>query len=182
VAILEEATVTPALRLAAHHDGYLKRFGVLHRRTIAATTEGLTVIDALLGGTRTAGIVFQLAPGLDADCRGGDVIVTRDGRVVLRMVFPDDGVTVTSGASAPDGGWIAPRFGLRRPACRVSWRGTVGEGGVTTRLVLGVEPRDDAAAAHRPDVETAAAEDAGRFADLSPLRAPGALDTHPAQT
>jgi hypothetical protein len=142
---LDEAVDRPALRLVARHDGYRRRFGVNHQRSVAATPDGLTVTDRLLGGTREAAIVFQLAPGLTAELHGTEARVERGGRALLRICFPDGEVVATSGASATDGGWVSPAFGRREPALRLSWRGRVGADGVSTRLA--VQPAAAAVAA-----------------------------------
>lgn len=123
----------PWLRMS--HDGYSKRLGRVHQRTLAILAGQIAVTDQLIGGPpREAEIVFQLAPGCTARIAGKSVHVGRNADTLLRIDFPTDAVTAATGADGPAGGWISPRFGLLAPATRLSWRGLVGEGAVTTWL------------------------------------------------
>jgi hypothetical protein len=133
-ATLMETAAEP-LRLVGRHDGYQRRFGVVHERTVARDGDALLVTDRLLGGERQAEIVWQLAPGLVARRDGAATTVSRDGTPLLRLGLPEGAITVASGGEAGQGGWVSERFGSKLPAARISWRGTVGEAGVTTQLI-----------------------------------------------
>lgn len=132
---LEEAGDTPHPWLRATHDGYRRRFGRLVQRTLEIEPGRIAVTDQLLGGPPLeAELVFQLAPGLIATHAGQSVTVRRDGIPLLRLDFPTDAITLATGEDRVDGGWVSPRFGEKLPASRLSWRGEVGEGAVTTCL------------------------------------------------
>jgi len=121
--------------LHASHDGYVKAFGVVHERRIALTSDGFHLIDRLDGGTEEAELVFQLAAELEARAEGDTVTVTRGGAEVLNLRFPSPAIAIARGGDTPgSGGWVSPRFGVKRPADRIVWRGNVGPKGVVTRV------------------------------------------------
>jgi hypothetical protein len=151
---LDEAGAAPHPWLRASHDGYRRRFGRLVQRTLEIEAGRIAVTDQLLGGPpRAAELVFQLAPGLVATREEMSVTVQRGPEALLRLDFPAGALALVTGEDRPDGGWVAPRFGEKRAATRLSWRGPIGEGAVTTWLT-----------------------------PLAPARAAQALDTHPGQT
>jgi hypothetical protein len=105
------------------------------QRTLKIEAGRIAVTDQLLGGPpRAAELVFQLAPGLVATREEMSVTVQRVPEALLRLDFPAGALALASGEDRPDGGWVAPRFGEKRPATRLSWRGPIGEGAVTTWL------------------------------------------------
>lgn len=124
----------PNWSLRARHDGYHRRFGVLHERTVTHHTESIDVTDRLLGGTHMSEIVFQLAPELATRHEGPTVTVYEDDRPLLKITFPGDAVTIFRGGEGPGDGWVSPRFGVRIPANRVVWHGNVDKNGVITQL------------------------------------------------
>lgn len=137
---IEKVSTTPAeFVLQASHDGYQGRFGVRHVRRFAVGDGVLTLHDALVGGeSREAEIVFQLSPRCDIVEVNSAIEVLRDGKRIVRIVFPLNGiVTHTCGEDRPEGGWVSPRFGAKVPATRVAWRGQIGAKGVTTYIAIG---------------------------------------------
>lgn len=130
-----ESQPEPNWQVRARHDGYRRRFGVLHQRTVELRGDGIAIVDQLIGGTRYAEIVFQLAPGLVAKAEGRTVKVMSGSEPLFAIEFPDPSFAIASGGDLPDpGGWVSPRFGFRLPAPRLAWRGQVGENGVTFSL------------------------------------------------
>lgn len=125
--------------LEASHDGYTGRFGVRHHRRFALKDAVLVIQDALVGvAERTAEIVLQLAPDCDVGEKNGAMIVRRGDARLATVTFPPNGVVATSrGAGMLDGGWVSPHFGAKTPATRLSWKGQIGEAGVTTLIVIG---------------------------------------------
>lgn len=151
---LEESGTSPHPWLRATHDGYRRGFGRIVQRTLQIEPGRISVTDQLLGGPPLpAELVFQLAPGLEASSVGKSVMVSRGTDRLLRLDFPTDAVTTATGEDRLDGGWVSPRFGEKLPATRLSWRGEIGEGAVTTWLM-----------------------------PLTATRPPSVLDTHPTQT
>ncbi len=121
--------------LHASHDGYRKLFEVTHERRIALDADGFDIIDRLLGGTEEAELSFQLAPDLEARAQGESVMVARAGAPLLTLRFPSPAIAIARGGDTPGpGGWVAPRFGEKRPADRIVWRGNVGPDGVVTNV------------------------------------------------
>jgi len=75
------------------HDGYRKRFGVIHRRTCRRSDGGFVIEDALDGEVAVAGlqIGFLLHPGLNAErSPDGSVRISRKGHALLRLVAPSE--------------------------------------------------------------------------------------------
>ena len=123
---LEEVREEPDWRITASHDGYEKRFGIRHRRSISACQGGLLIQDRLLGDAREAEIVFQLAPGLDARVDGADCHVAIQDRALAAFSFKNRGrVSLRDGA-------VSPRFGMKRSAPCLIWQGRLDESGVST--------------------------------------------------
>lgn len=124
-------------RLAAAQDGYRGRFGVIHRREVASAPGGFTIRDTLEGpgGSHPCSLSFQLAEGLEARlCEDMVELYDADGTPLATMTLPDASVSVALGEEGA--GWVSPAFGMLRPAPRIVWRGTVGEEGRVTRIVL----------------------------------------------
>jgi len=116
--------------LIASHDGYRKRFGVIHLRCLARSDEGFTITDRLIGSATDlpAQLTFQLAPDLRARIDGQTVTVQRDGATALTLGFEAGELSVLRGGGL-GGGWVSPRFGVKVEADRLVWTGTVGEAG-----------------------------------------------------
>lgn len=125
----------PHWELLAEHDGYERRFGVRHRRRLRQEGSAILIEDQLTGRGHDAEIVFQLAPGLQADLVGTSIAVSRDGSALLSIGLPPGSIQIASGGAHPgEGGWVSPRFGRKVAAPRISWRGRVDAAGVTTVL------------------------------------------------
>ena len=118
---LEEVRDGPAWRITASHDGYEKRFGVRHRRSVAAHQGGLLIEDQLLGATREAEIAFQLAPGLEARVDGAQCHVANADRALATFSFKNPGDVLLHD------GVVSPGFGVKRSAPRLVWHGTLDE-------------------------------------------------------
>jgi len=124
--------------LAASHDGYLKRFGIVHRRSLERVEDRLVITDQLLGAAaRPARLAFQLAPDLDASVAGHEVVVRRDGSTVLTLAFEPGELSIDRGL-AGGAGWVSPAFGSRVQANCIVWKGVVGASG--RRVAVRPEP------------------------------------------
>ena len=131
----DKANATLLGPLHASHDGYVKQFGVTHKRRIEPLPDGFTLTDRLVGGTEEAELVFQLAPDLDSRIEGSIVHVRRGGEALLTLQFPSPAIAISRGGDTPGpGGWVAPRFGEKLAADRIVWRGNVGPAGVVTHI------------------------------------------------
>ena len=138
VAQLDESGTAPHSWWRASHDGFRGRFGVTHQRSLEIDGNRIALTDQLLPEARTAELVFQLAPGLEARQDGTSVMISQGAEMLLRLDLPahqPTGITIAAGGDSPgDGGWVAPGFGRKAPALRISWRGEIGPGAVTTWL------------------------------------------------
>lgn len=121
--------------LTAEQDGYERKFGVRHRRSVRRDGDKIVITDRLMGPAQRAEIVFQLASGLSAHLDDRTVSIGRGEEILLLMDLPAGEISITSGGAEPgEGGWVSPRFGVRTPAPRIAWRGVVTGGGVDTVL------------------------------------------------
>ncbi len=139
---LEAMRGPPDWSLSAGHDGYRRRFGVDHLRTITAIPMGIAVNDRPIGASAknvALEIVFQFAPGLRIEPDGERHDVFHEGQPIASFSFSEPGqVEIASGGAWPgQGGWVAPTFGAKTPAPRMVWRGFAPEAGVTTTIAWG---------------------------------------------
>lgn len=127
-------------RLTASHNGYVRPFGVLHRRQMAWDNDCLHLTDFLAAqdgkqANHVAELVFQLAADCTTLSHDADVTVLIQNEPMLRITLPDGNFTIGQGGDM-DGGWVSPGFGQKIPAPRLSWRGEVGQSGVTTTIEI----------------------------------------------
>ena len=123
--------------VSATHDGYLKAFGVIHRRHLFATVDGFAVRDHLDGGTQLqAEVVFQLAPAWAARLDDGQVVLSLNGTdlAVVRFDVPGDVTLALGGELGEGGGWVSPAFGIKVSAVRIAWRGQIPAVGLSTYI------------------------------------------------
>jgi hypothetical protein len=127
-------------RWVASHGGYVRSFGVRHERIVAASGDGYVLTDRLLGAKQApaAEVVFQIGLGFEA-VRDGMAFVLHDahGSPTARVEFESPGqLSCRRGGDIGSGGWVSPRFGVREPAWRIVWAGTVPEAGAMVRIRL----------------------------------------------
>ncbi|MGB4100928.1 MAG: alginate lyase family protein [Alphaproteobacteria bacterium] len=117
-------------RAEAEHDGYLKKFGVHHHRTLRVMPQtGFAVADILSGsGTHHVKINFLLHPDLTAHHDGHTVRVMHGSKLILRAVYEGPLSCKICAADAPDGGWYSESFGIKTPAPRLVYEGTLPSG------------------------------------------------------
>ncbi len=117
---------TVPLNVSASHDGYQKRFGVIHHRDILETATSFEITDRLTG-TPPAGaieIAFLLAPELDVTGDAGRVTASRNGRPEITLVAPEGtSVEVIHADEASGRGFHSPGFGVLQAAATVLFRG-----------------------------------------------------------
>jgi hypothetical protein len=138
VATLETASGGENWSIVASHDGYQKRFGADHRRTLSSTQDGFAIRDELTGASSLeAEIVFQLAPKWNARVKDGTVGLSRGGETIATLSFKAPGeIAIKAGGDIGEGGWYSPAFGTKVEAMRIRWRGIVPPDGVTSTLSL----------------------------------------------
>ncbi|WP_312794968.1 heparinase II/III-family protein, partial [Tianweitania sp.] len=141
-ATLTDARPEPDWSLCAQHDGYKNRFGAVHQRTVERCGKGIQLRDHLLGTACNAEIVFQLADGLTIRQTGNRMTIFRAGEPIVSLDLPDGTIECRAGGDHPgEGGWVSQRFGERRPASRIAWRGKVDDAGVVSLIEI-VAPAD----------------------------------------
>jgi uncharacterized heparinase superfamily protein len=120
----------PRPRLVVEHDGYLKRFGVRHRRTIESEAdESIVIIDELIGSlvSDPVAISFLINPNFQVVVdvnRPNIVIVTNNFDEVIQ--FTGNEVLcprIVRGDQATGLGWVSPSYGVRVPADQVLFEG-----------------------------------------------------------
>lgn len=111
----------------AEHDGFLRDFGVRHRRRVERTGAGcFAITDRLVGkgGPFEVEIGFLLHPTLSVEFDGrraairdaGGVLMTIDAETTLAAA-------VQRGQIEPPRGWYSPAFSERGPTSRLVYRG-----------------------------------------------------------
>jgi hypothetical protein len=136
VAGLEHAQDGPAWKVAASHNGYIKQFGVTHRRTIEYKSDAIVICDQLIGkaSATVSDIAFQLAADLNAQINDNICRISAEGHDVVEVVLPSHGTVQLFRGAPPEagGGWVSPSFGVKVAAPRIVWSGPVETTGVTT--------------------------------------------------
>lgn len=111
----------------AEHDGFMRDFGVRHRRRIARVGAGcFAITDRLVGtgGPFEVEIGFVLHPALSVDVSGGRATI-RDQQEAVMTIDTDTALTlvIERGQTKPARGWYSPAFSERIPTSRLAWRG-----------------------------------------------------------
>lgn len=121
--------------VVARHDGFRRRTGVDHRRTVWLRRDCYVVIlDELLGAAEhEVEVNYQFAPGL-ACTLSGNRFDAGSAQLIWCATYPLTSNVVQGGAH-PDGGWVAPGLGVRTPAARLTLRGR-GAGGPTWLMTV----------------------------------------------
>ena len=133
-----ESTTAEPWQVVASHDGYQRRFGVRHQRTVTLTPPGLTIHDCLVGATSAlhSTLSFQLAADLQAEVEDRVVSVRRNGMPVFRLILPSAAIHIVRGGGPEEGGWVSTAFGHKTEADRIVWTGAVDAQGITTDILL----------------------------------------------
>ncbi len=127
----------PDWSIEASHDGYVKSWGVEHRRLIRATGQGIAILDRLSGPSRiVAEVSFQLGPDLTIEGGGSEWTIRHAGpALVAHVQFSAPGATSAQAGGAPgQGGWISDGFGHKRASPRLAWRGRLPDEGLLTTI------------------------------------------------
>ena len=130
----------PTARVVAEHDGYVARFGLRHRRTVAFDGIGrFTITDELLGTSdREVAISFLLDPACAAALEpDGSLLIAAGARPLAR--FTSAGplkVEIVRGDEISNVGWVSPSFGVRVPADQILLKGNLITPSVVTVTLL----------------------------------------------
>lgn len=135
---LDKLVDGPDWRIRVSHDGYVKRFGVRHERTVAPTATGFEMRDRLLGsGAGAAEVTFQLATDCEAIVDGSIVTILRQKTKTAQLSFMTKGDVSAARGGEIGGGWVSPQFGKKYPAWRITWRGTIPPDGAVVAIDFG---------------------------------------------
>jgi uncharacterized heparinase superfamily protein len=131
--------------VVAEHDGYVKRFGVRHRRSVSMSDEGrVTIADELIGGSDPlpVQISFLINPHLSVrtnESRCNSIVVEDAGRPIVE--FSCDGVLephIAFGDGDTGKGWVSPSFGRLNAAYQILF-----EGLLSKTSIVEIAPRAD---------------------------------------
>jgi hypothetical protein len=128
-----------AWSVEGEHDGFLRRFGVRHRRRLSRSGgAAIAVTDRLVGGVAPlpVEIGFLVAPDLQLEADGSGWTVADGARRLLTIAHdgPLSG-TIEAGAVEPMRGWVSERFGAMRSCHRLTFRGELAPGQPSTVLL-----------------------------------------------
>ena len=126
----ELVTVHPDVHnwlVTARHDGWQRRYGCRHERTLAQTAAGFSITDTLHDGTGPwpVEIGFLLAPGITARQDGQDWLLIGPTAEALVRITPQGCLAAHTeqGNTQPLRGWYSPAFGQKQPATRLVFAG-----------------------------------------------------------
>lgn len=139
-ACLVEASDRPAWSVTAEHDGFRRRFGVIHRRRIARDEDSIAICDELIGlsAPLSVEIRFLLPADLDLEVDGQSVSIGQSAKMLCRITGPN-GFAVTVQRGAAEKAVRSRRFGEMEAAQRIVFSGLLGQSGTTTRFGFGRE-------------------------------------------
>ncbi|MCW2567838.1 MAG: hypothetical protein JWN54_1935 [Mycobacterium sp.] len=115
----------------AEHDGYVRRYGVVHRRSLARTGPGRYRLSDTLDGGADVRVRWSLlvAPELDVEPAGhGWRVLDGDDELVRIDAPPGWERSTARGRTDPVAGWCSPRFGCLVPAYQLRLDGVLGPG------------------------------------------------------
>lgn len=129
--------------IAASHDGYLKRKGIVHCRSIERRPAGFAVIDQLKGASRATAVELSFLCGENvmAEHSGEKIwlksVNDRSDAISLWLKAPA-GFTadIFDSKSYPDFAFASTGFGQRKDAMRIVLKGNLGEDRVETLIQL----------------------------------------------
>jgi hypothetical protein len=141
---LVSASASRTNEVVAEHDGYVKRFGVRHRRSVSMSDEGrIAIADDLIGRSDPVPvqISFLINPHLFVrtnDSRPNSIVVEDAGRPIAE--FSCNGVLVPHIAFGDDDtgkGWVSPSFGRVNPAYQILFEGLLSKTSIIEIAPLG---------------------------------------------
>jgi hypothetical protein len=130
--------------VVAEHDGYLRQFGVRHRRSVFMSSEGrVTIADELIGRSDPlpVQISFLINPRLSVrrhESRRNSILVEGAGRPIAEFSY--DGSLdphIAFGDGDIGNGWVSPSFGRLNPAYQISFEGVLSRPSIVEIVPLG---------------------------------------------
>jgi hypothetical protein len=130
--------------VVAEHDGYLRQFGVRHRRSVSMSDDGrVAIADELIGGSDSlpVQISFLINPHLSVrrnDGRRNSIVVEDAGRPIAEFSYdgelePD----IAFGDGDAGDGWVSPSFGRLNAAYQILFKGLLSKTSIVEIAPLG---------------------------------------------
>ena len=125
--------------VVAQHDGYLRRYGLIHRRALVFEPARILIIDSLLGQARRSktawSLGYTLDPAVAVEIEGARArVTTPQGRIVVMTSQGIDGEATSQWQDVE--GLYSPAFNARRPARRLELSGTFRRGRSTRQVAV----------------------------------------------
>lgn len=136
---LDEVTDGPWWQLTASHDGYLRRFGLRHQRSVLRDPKGFVVTDRLVGASSpvTVRIGFLVHPALDGVLEADRFMISgRDGVLATLHLPPGLRALLVRGDEQSGAGFHAPQFGTIETATQLVLTGEMTDEPVATRIEI----------------------------------------------
>lgn len=125
--------------ISASHDGYQKRFGVRHHRTIRRIIDGFSISDHLAGASAPlpVSLGFLLGPDVTAREESGGFSLVHNGHILARLTLPA-GMTgrVVRNDHGNGQGLYSPRFGEVASNDQIIIEGQLAGDAVVTELKI----------------------------------------------
>lgn len=127
---VRHAVATPdQLDVVARHNGYVSRFGVIHRRALSwhPGLQKLIIQDELIGnGDYSIELFFHVHPKRTVTQRTGNTVRIEGTGYYVDITFSDHlTLQVANGEDNPIIGWYSPRFGEKIPCPVICAKGPV---------------------------------------------------------
>lgn len=133
-------------KIEACHDGFVRRFGVTHTRTVQKTGSNVFIVADLLTGNsmaRSVEIGFLFHPDLRVEARGKSWFMFHEGRCLLRLSQMSDTLfgSLQSGRTNPYRAWYSSGFGDKCATTRLTFEGKL-QPGIPFLVELVITPPD----------------------------------------
>jgi hypothetical protein len=130
--------------VVAEHDGYLRQFGVRHRRSVSMSDEGrVAIADELIGRSDPlpVQISFLINPSLSVrrnDSRRNSILVEDAGRPIAEFSHDGSlGPDIAFGDGDTGDGWVSPSFGRLNAAYQILFKGLLSKTSIVEIAPLG---------------------------------------------
>ena len=136
---LDEVVDGPWWQLTASHDGYERRFGLRHQRSVSREPRGFLITDRLVGAKSpvTVRIGFLVHPGLEGMLEADRFVIRgREGVLATLHLPPGLRALIVRGDEQSGAGFHAPRFGTIETATQLVLTGERADDPIATRIEI----------------------------------------------
>jgi uncharacterized heparinase superfamily protein len=118
--------------VTGEHNGYQKRFGVRHVRTVRRLPNGIAIEDCLTGDRKPLAVTLRFLCGPDIEVAlDGDDVSIRGRHAELCRIAPPHGFCATIAAAQ-----YSPRFGQLAPTHQLVFAGELSDEAALTQIVV----------------------------------------------